>query len=511
MTTIDAAAVPAQARERSATAWLVLLAFAVVAIHCAFNGNYGFHRDELATVDDARSLAWGYVAYPPLTPAFGRLSLVLFGTSLAGLRLFPALAFGASMVLTGLMAREFGGSRATQLFAALAVAFAPMALVGSSLYQYVAFDYLVWVALAWCVARLLGSGDGRWWLAIGVVIGLGLETKYTIGVWVAGLGLGVLLTPARRWLADRHLWLGAAISLLLFAPNLWWQWQHDFVSIDFLQHIHERDVRIGRADGFLVDQLFVPANPLTIPLWLAGLWFLLVSSAGRRFRALGIVFVGALVLLLALRGRSYYLAAAYPPLLAAGSVAGANALARLREPAARGAAIAAWIVLLAGGIAFALPFVPAAPLHSRIWDLSARIHDDFREQIGWPNFARTVSTLYASLPADERATTAALTANYGEAGALNLYRDRFTLPPLISPVNSYWYKGYGDPPPQQVIAIGYSSERLADLFADCRLAAHVDNVDDVDNEESRDHPDIYLCRQPRRPWPELWPTMRHYG
>ena len=511
MTRIESRSVPAAAREQSATAWLVLAALLVVALHCAFNGNYGYHRDELATIDDARNLAWGYVAYPPLTAAFGALSLKLFGTSLIGLRLFPALAFGAAMVLSGLMAREFGAARAGQLFAALAVAFAPLVLLSSSLYQYVSFDYLAWVALAYCVARLLGSDDARWWLAIGLVIGLGLQTKYTIGVWVASLGIGVLSTPARHWLGHRYLWLGVGLCVLLFAPNLWWQWQHDFVSLDFLRHIHERDVRIGRTDGFIVEQLLVPANPLTIPLWLAGLWFLLFDADGRRYRVLGIMFVAAFLLLIALHGRSYYLAAAYPPLLAAGSVVWERVLTCLSGRAAALARGASWVALVAAGSVFALPFVPVAPLHSALWELSATVHDDFREQIGWPNLARTVSTLYTSLPDDERASTAVLAANYGEAGALNLYRDAFVLPPVISPVNSYWFKGYGDPPPQQVIALGYSSERLDEMFADCRLAARVANVDAVDNEESREHPDIYLCRQPRRPWPELWPTMRHYG
>ena len=511
MRTIQSMSAPAAAHERSATAWLVLLALAAVAVHCAFNGNYGYHRDELATIDDARNLAWGYVAYPPVTAAFGALSLKLFGASLVGLRLFPALAFGVAMLLTGLMARQFGASRSAQVFAALAVAFAPLVLLSSSLYQYVSFDYLAWVALAYCVARLLGSGDGRWWLAIGAVIGLGLQTKYTIGVWVAALAIGVLLTPARRWLADSHLWYGVALCALVFLPNLWWQWQHDFVSLDFLKHIHERDVRIGRTDGFIVEQLLVPASPVTIPLWLAGLWFLLFAAGGRRYRVLGIMFVAAFVLLIALRGRSYYLAAAYPPLLAAGSVVWERALARLRDRVAAVAAAASWAILIAGGGAFALPFVPAAPLHSALWDLSARVHDDFREQIGWPNLARTVSTLYTSLPEADRESTAALTANYGEAGALNLYRDAFALPRVISPVNSYWFKGYGDPAPRQVIALGYSSERLDELFADCRLATRVANVDAVDNEESREHPQIYLCREPRRPWQELWPTMRHYG
>jgi len=497
--------------DRGATALLIALALVVVAVHSAFNGNYGFHRDELATLDDARHLAWGYVAYPPLTPAIGHLALALFGTSLAGFRLFAAVAFAAAMILTALMAREFGASRGTQLFVAAVAAFAPIALMGSSLFQYVAFDYLGWVAIGYCTVRLLNSQDARWWLAIGAAIGLSLLTKYTVLVWVAGLGVGTLLTPARKWLANRWLWLGVAICALLFLPNLLWQWQHDFISLDFLRHIHERDVRIGRADNFITDQFLIAANPVTVPLWLAGLYFLLIDARGRRYRLLGWMFVTTFVLLLILRGRAYYLAPAYAVLIAAGGAMWQRGLERLRGGVATIASAASWVLLLACGIALGSLMVPVAPLHSRLWDISAKVHDDFREQIGWPNLAQTVSTLFSAMPADEQPGVRVLTGNYGEAGALNLYRDRYALPPVISAVNSYWLAGYGEPPPQQVIVVGYSARRLAELFEDCSLATTVVNRDGVDNEESRDHRDIHVCRKPRQPWNELWLQMRHFG
>jgi 4-amino-4-deoxy-L-arabinose transferase-like glycosyltransferase len=150
---------------------LLLLALARLLLHGLTNDQYGFHRDELATLDDARSLAWGYVAYPPLTPFLARLALELFGPSLVGLRLFSALAQSLAMVLAGLMARELGGSRPAQLLSAVAVAVAPLSLIQGSLFQYVSFDNLWWVLLAYQVIRLLKSEDPRWWLGIGAVIG----------------------------------------------------------------------------------------------------------------------------------------------------------------------------------------------------------------------------------------------------------------------------------------------------------------------------------------------------
>src|SRR6184192_1800955 len=148
---------------------LIGLATATLVVHVLLGDRYGFHRDELATLDDARHLAWGYVAYPPVTPFFARISLELFGTSLAGFRFFAALADSAAVFLTGLMARELGGRIGAQLVAACAAI--PFCLAAGALMQYVSFDYLAWVACAYFVVRLCQSDDPRWWIAIGVCIG----------------------------------------------------------------------------------------------------------------------------------------------------------------------------------------------------------------------------------------------------------------------------------------------------------------------------------------------------
>jgi len=271
-----------------------MLAIATVIVHILTGSRYGFHRDELATLDDARHLAWGYVAYPPVTPFFGRLSLILFGTSLVGFRFFAAVAQAVAVVLTGLMARELGGGRQAQFVAAVAAI--PFCLAGGTLMQYVSFDYMFWVLAAYFVTRLLRSDDPRWWVAIGTAIGLGMMTKYTMGFFALGIVAGVLLTDARRYLKSKWLWYGVAALLLIFLPNLIWQTQHHFVSLDFLRHIHERDIRIGRTQGFLPGQLKMTL--LAFPLFAAGLYFCLFSQNGRRFRMLGWMYIVPLLLLI---------------------------------------------------------------------------------------------------------------------------------------------------------------------------------------------------------------------
>jgi Dolichyl-phosphate-mannose-protein mannosyltransferase len=486
---------------------LIYLALATVIVHMFTGNRYGFHRDELATLDDARHLALGYVAYPPITPFFGRISLTIFGTSLVGFRFFAALAQAVAVVLTGLMARELGGGRGAQLLAAAAAV--PFCLAGGALMQYVSFDYLFWVLAAWSVVRLLKSEDPRWWLAIGCFIGLGMMAKYSMGFFALGIAAGVLLTGARKYLATKWLWYGVALSLVVFLPNLYWQAQHHFVSLDFLKHIHERDVRIGRTKDFLPGQLEMTLLPC--PLALAGLYYSLISTAGRRFRMLGWMYVVPLLLFVIAKGRAYYLAGAYPMLYAAGSVWGEGRLASLSGSWRSVMRAAAWTAL-ATDVAVTVAFtLPVAPVNSDWWKRAVKIQGDFREELGWPELVQTVAAIRDSLPSQDRAHLGILAGNYGEAGAINLYGPGHELPQAISGINSFWQRGYGDPPPETLIVLGLSHGFLERNFSSCELAGHVPNPYGIENEEISDHPDIYVCRGLRQSWPDFWKDFRYYG
>src|SRR5216684_1094505 len=270
---------------------LILLASIFLALHIATSGPYGFHRDELQTLDDARHLEWGFVAYPPITPLVGRLELILFGTSLIGFRVFSAIAVSMIMVLAGLITKELGGNRHVQVLAAVGAGIAPVSLVQGAVFQYVSFDYLWGVTAIYLLVRLLKSEDPRWWVPIGLVLGIGMETRYTMGFLALGIVGAVLLTSARRFLRSRWLWIGVAASILVFLPNLIWQMQHHFISLEFLSHLHARDLRQGRYNGFFGQQLWLCVNLVTVPLTLLGLWFYLFFQQGRRSRLLGWTFV----------------------------------------------------------------------------------------------------------------------------------------------------------------------------------------------------------------------------
>lgn len=475
------------------------------------NGQSGWHRDELDTLDNARYLAWGYVAYPPLAPFIARVALTLFGPSLVGVRLFATLAQAVAMVLAGLMARELGGRRWAQVVAAVAVAIAPYALLEGVLFHYSSFDYLWWVLIAYLMIRLLKSDDPRWWLGIGAAIGVGMMTKYTLAFLLVGVIVGVILTRARRHLMSPWLWGGVALSLLIAMPNLIWQIWHDFISLDFMRSIHARDVRIGRAEGYLVEQLVFAANVVTIPFWVAGLYCYFFAKVGRSYRLLGWMFLVPFALFYFTQGRSYYIAPAYPMLFAGGAVVVEQWLTSWPATRARVVQGIIWVAFAIGGVVFATVALPIAPVNSRLWNVVSEINGELKEEIGWPELVETVAGIYAALPADEKPLAGILTGNYGEAGAINLYGPAYGLPEAISSVNSYWLRGYGDPAPQTLIVVGIESTQAWSLFESCNRAGLITNRYGVRNEETKDHPVILLCRGPRRSWPELWKRLRSFG
>jgi 4-amino-4-deoxy-L-arabinose transferase-like glycosyltransferase len=483
------------------------IAILVAVVHLLTNQRYGFHRDELQVLSDARHMDWGFVAYPPFTPFVENIALRLFGLSLVGLRLFSVLAQVLVIFIAGLSARALGSGRLAQVTSALTVALSPLALFNGTEFQYTSFDYLWWVLIGYFTIRLLTSEDPRWWLAIGAAVGMGLMTKYSMVFFISGILGGVILTRARRFLASGWFWGGVAVALVIFLPNLLWQVRHDFISVTFLQHIHARDVRQGRADGFLSDQFLICTNLFSAPLWIAGLLRYLREA---RYRMLGWMYLIPLALFIAGKGRGYYLAGAYPMLLAMGAVAGERwvlSLPKARRRAVEGTFFAGLGVCALYICAIILPLTSSG----RLRDFAFRNNGDLREEVGWDELVKTVASIRDSLPPEQQERLGVLVGNYGEQGAIEILGRAYHLPTVISGTNSAWLRGYPEPTPSTLIVLGLSRNYADRILTSCRVAGHVSNQYGVENEESRDHPDVLVCGAPRVPWADFWKEYQHFG
>jgi len=490
---------------------LILLASGDVLLHTIFNNQYGFHRDELLSLDNARHLAWGYVVYPPVTAVLARVELILFGTSLRGFRFLAAVAQGLIVLLTGLSARELGGKREAQLLGAVAIGISGYSLFSGSFLSYSSFDYLWWVVAAYFVIRLLRSNDPRWWIGIGASAGVGLMTKYTMGFFILGIAGGIVLTPARRWLKSGWLWLGVAVALAIVTPNLLWQAQHHFITLDFLKSIHARDIRWGWTDHFLTGQLTGNINVVTAPLFFAGLWHVFADSEGKRYRLLGWMYLIPLAAFLLAKGRDYYLAPAYPMLLAAGSVWAENRLNSLSESAAHSIRTTIWTTFAIAGMCAAAVTIPMAPVNSRWWRFANHANGNFHYEIGWPEMVERVAKIRDRLPAEDQLHLGILAGDDGQAGAINLYGPAYHLPRAISGMNSNWMRGYGDPAPETLIVVGMDSSFVKGNFASCVLAGRISNRYGIDNKAIDGYADVFVCRHLLEPWPVFWQHFQYFG
>ena len=497
---------PASA-EPSDLILLFCIAAAFALFHILTNGRYGFHRDELQFLSDARHLDWGYVCYPPLTPFLQRIGLDLFGLSLVGLRLFSVIAQAIVILVTGLIARDLGGNRMAQIAASFSVGLSGLPLFEATEFQYTSFSFLWWVLVCWFVVRLLKTDNPRWWLAIGTVIGLGLLTKYSVVFFVAGLLVGLALARARRYFGSPWFWAGVGIALVLFLPNILWLFHHDFVSYRFLQHIHKRDVGEGRAEGYWKYQFLLDVNPFANALWIAGLLAFLRSN---RYRALAFMYLVPVLFFWVDKGRFYYVAEAYPVLIAMGGVVIVGQLAECPAWARRTLVTAYFAGLFAFGAYAAVqlvPFASSGPLR----DFALKNNTDLREEFGWNELVRTVASIRDSLPPEQRDHLGITTANYGEYGAVEILGRAYGLPQPIGTTNSEWLRGYPIPAPTTLIVLGLGAEEANSIFTGCRWAGHNGNSLGIPNEESTDHPDIFVCGPPRKPWAQIWREHQDFG
>ena len=473
----------------------------------AVSARYGFHRDELYFLDCARHLSASYVDQPVFTPLLGKVSLWAFGLSLPGLRMWPALAAAVTVVLAGLLAREFGGNRTAQLLGAIGAASLPALLGADHLFGPTAFDVLFWTGLALIVVRIGRTGNVRLWVPAGLVLGLGLANKHSIGFFALALLVGIVASGGWRTVMNRWFVAGGVIALAFTMPDLWWQAVHHWPTVAMTNRLNHKNGGVGHIATWVVGQLLM-TNLALVWVWAVGLACLWRSDRPV-WRALAWAY-GLLFLFFAVTSgaKIYYLGAAYVYLMAAGAVRIEGWLD------ARPVRLWRLMGLTAVGFIIALPLVlPVLPVRNIGW--SYGVNPELGETVGWPELVSTVSTAWHSLPPSQQRHAVLFTTDYGEAGAVNQLGRDAGLPDALSGQNSEWFWGPGNPGATTVVAVapgpvdvtGYASY-LRQFFGSVRVVATLSNRAGLHNQEWGGH--VYVCTQLKRPWGQTWAALRHY-
>ena len=519
-TVIPSSQVHVERQHFLASGMLVVIAIglAKLILHCVFNNRYGYFRDEFDYLACGQHLAWGYVDQPPLLPVLVRISRGVLGESLRSIRFLPALAASAALVLTGLIAREMGGKRFALILSAVAFLIAPVYLSDGSLLVTNSLEPLLWMGCAYFAILAVNRNQPRYWLWFGVVAGLGLQEKYSIAVFGFGLVVGLLLTEHRRFLLNRWIWLGGLAALLIFLPNVLWNYRHDWPFVQLMHNIKAegRDVQLSVFEYFKQQLLLV--HPLTAPIWIAGLLALFFWSPLKRFRFLGWSYLIAFTMFVVLKGKNYHLAPIYPILLAPGAITVEHGIQKCRQGWLKPAIV---VLLLAGGVWLAPLVIPVFPVErfiaymnnlpikiprSEHSHMAAVLPQHYADQFGWEEMVANVAQAWNRIDPAERQDCGIFAQDYGQAGAIDFFGPRYGLPPALSGHQTYFFWGPRGYSGKCLIVLDDRKERLEHLFQRVEYAGSSDNPYALERNVA-----VYICRDLKfGSLSDLWPHVKKW-
>lgn len=508
---------PVSRKENLALAMIAGLAMLKLLIHVLTSSTYGYFRDEFYYLAASQHLAFGYVDFPPFIALLTACVRFTLGDSLLALHVFPALSGAGVIVVTGLMARQLGADPFGQVLAALAVLVAPVYLGTNALLTMDSFDQLVWAAALSVLILILTYDRPKLWLVFGLVMGIGLTIKVTPLYFGLALLVALAVTPSRTYFRSPYLYLGGLIALAFLLPYVIWNAANGWLTIEFWRNYGNK-VFQASPPVFLLQQVAI-MHPISLPLWLSGLVFLF-TQRGKPYRLFGWMYLVLLLIFMLQHAKDYFLAPFYPLLFASGTVA-MQQFAR-----SRGWHWLGWLrthyipFLVIGGIVLAPLAIPVLPVNvlaayvrlmggtnvkTETAD-SGILPQHFADRFGWEELAVTMSNVYHSVPAQDQAKACIFTSNYGEAGALQFYRSKYELPPVISGHNTYYVWGPGNCTGDVLIYVGQAT--IADLkqgFTDvqqvgvttCQYCMPYEN----------DLP-IFLCRGIKVPIEQAWPQTK---
>jgi 4-amino-4-deoxy-L-arabinose transferase-like glycosyltransferase len=487
-----------------------VLTAVTAALHLAVANRYDLFRDELYFIVCGRHPAFGYADQPPFVAA-GAYAL---GAQTWLVRLPAVLAAAALVWFVVAFIRLLRGGDAPAWIGGIAAAFAPMLMGLTATLNTTTFEPLAWTVVAYGLARTAILDDRRSLLWAGIVGGFAMEAKYALPLWLMSLAVGLTLFPQRRLFRYRELWLGLALAIIIALPSFVWQATHAFPFVELVRNAGNKDVATSPI-AFALNQVFV-FDPFFAPIWLCGLIAPFTLRDLRPVRFISIAFAISALVIVAGHGKDYYLAPAYPPLLAIGGVA----LERLvRNPFLRVAYMVVAVAVALVGAPLALPILaPGAlvayqekmhlrPAAQEQGDRGDALPPLFADMLGWHDFVRQVGVAYDALPPGDRKRTSILVLvdNYGEAAALEIYGAPYHLPPPLSGHNQYFLWGLRGQDPANLLRVAFHPERLR---------PYCSNVRDLGTTQSRyargfeNDRSIAFCRGLNRRLSTLWPTLK---
>jgi hypothetical protein len=406
--------------------------------------HFGFQRDELLHLTLGDHLDWGFKEVPPFIAVLAKITTTIFGDSVFAARIFSTIFSGLIIWFTGQIVIELGGRKFAITLACLALIFSPAFAASGYLFQPVVFDQLWWVLAVYLLIRYMNTSLPVYIYLLSMVIGVGLLTKYTMAFFAIALILGLLFTKQRKLLWSKHILFAAVIALLLFLPNLIWQFRHHLPVVTHMKTLRSNQLDYIKPTDFIIQELLI--NGIALIIWLIGFGFLLFSARLRKYQFLAFSFILIFAFLLVMKGKVYYIFGAFPMLFAAGGYG--------FERWMKSKSYILYTVII---LFFTLPNLVLLPLALPILSLDQTratfrflhiapkwedqkehyLSQDYADMLGWDELTAKVARAYNSLTPEQQKHTQIYADNYGEAGAIHHIGKQYHLPDVASLNSSF--------------------------------------------------------------------------
>lgn len=508
---------PYQNKRSSYSTFILIFVALKVALNILAISHFGFHRDELLHLVLADHLDWGYKEVPPFIALLAKGTFILFGHSVFAARIFPTIAGGLIVWLTGLITVELGGRRFAIALACLALIFSPAFAASDYLFQPVVFDQLWWVMAVWLLVKYCNTSAIKYLYILGVVIGVGMLTKYTMAFFAFALIIGLVFSKNRKLLFNRHIIGAALLALLIFLPNLIWQFTHHLPVITHMKMLQEQQLDYNKPSDFIKQTL--SDNGIALFVWLTGFVFLLFSFRLHKFQFIAVAFVLIFGFLLLMHGKPYYLFGAFPMLFAAGGFG----FERWLKTSGYTLRIAVITLFTAPNLIFfpmALPIFSINQTLAVIKFLNDKIPvtkftttwedhkqhpltQDYADMLGWDTMAALAAKAWNELTPEQRKNTQIYADNYGDAGAIHHFGKKYNLPEVISLNSSFTLWAPDSLNAKYIIYVDDQGGKNIESFSSALESYR--KIGEVDNPLAREYGTaVFLLVNPKTPLKERY-------
>ncbi len=483
--------------------WLIITGLALIKllIHLLTNTNYELHRDAFLYYSLGEHLDWGYLSVPPLIALFSKTSVFLFGKTVFALRFFPAIIGSLSVIIIAKIVKELNGGIWAIIIAVSAFILSPAFLRSNTLFQPVSFNQFFWLLSGYLIVKLLKSCNPEIWIGIFIVFGIAFLNKYSITFFILSFLIALLLTKQRILFKSKYFFIGGISGILIILPNLIWQYNHNWPLIHHMSELQKNQFVNVSIIGFLIDQLIMNLPGLVI--WMTGLITFLFFKAEKKYKVLAYIYLFTVLIIILLRGKSYYTLGLYPILFAMGGYA----VDKYFKSYVKYGIIALVIFISLPMLPFSLPVYG----HEKMEDYSkktaeftnrwedGKVHNlpqDYADMTGWKELAELVIDTYQGLPEESKKNCSIYAEEYCTAGAILFYGKESGLPEPICFNDNFLLWAPDSINPDVFIYVNDEPGDMEWLFENTALAGQINN-----KYYREDGVQVYLCTQPKDTFP----------